>query len=731
MYFNHLLNLFIAFTFFLLGIIIYGRSKKFTANSVFALFMLAAAVWTLSNYLADVADSWENAMLWSRLAIIGPAFMPSLILHFSWLFPQKKKINPILLGIIYVPSIIFTILTPTDLNVSNVSQEDWGTDITAGVLYNYLFVYIAVFFTLAAIQLFIDYRKSKGRARLQLTYIFWGFLFSASLGVFTNLLLVIWGNSRYTALGPFFSLVFSLFVYIAIIKHRLMGIRFAISQLYIFTLTGAFAYLSFEVVFYLDLKLWGDVHDPKAMLIGIIYAFIFAAILLPLIDKIQYSSDVIFFKGYNPKKIIKDLSLKLSSVIELNDLFKIISQEFKRILGTEDVSVLILSENGVKNGIKNKIELSKKNSYLKNQRVCISKECSLGYKKMDNNSAIFKKIKKEQRIIVKEEFNERNKAVVKEMNTFKTQVVAPLVFNKNLLGVIMLGGKIDQGAYTKEDLEFLEIMSSQIAGAIENALLYEKVESFNRTLKKRVNDQTKKLRKNNKRLKKLLEMKGDFLNIASHQLRTPVSVLIGMSQMLMEGSVKGKDKERFLKGINEKSKKLAQIIHDILSASEMDHEDFTLDLVPVDVVKLLEILVQTKKKTARANHIDLRLIVEDQIPNVLANKHYLEQAVINLINNSFQYTPKGSILVRLGMKKDKVLVRVQDTGIGIPKKNLKSLFKKFSRAQNATQAYTDGSGLGLFIVKKIISAHKDAQVYVEETALNKGTTITIELPSCP
>jgi len=89
---------------------------------------------------------------------------------------------------------------------------------------------------------------------------------------------------------------------------------------------------------------------------------------------------------------------------------------------------------------------------------------------------------------------------------------------------------------------------------------------------------------------------------------------------------------------------------------------------------------------------------------------------------------KGSIIVKIEEGNDIILLRVIDTGIGIPKESLPKLFQRFSRAPNAVATFTDGSGLGLFIIKEIIDSHKGAKVYVESTELGKGTTFTVELP---
>jgi signal transduction histidine kinase len=140
-------------------------------------------------------------------------------------------------------------------------------------------------------------------------------------------------------------------------------------------------------------------------------------------------------------------------------------------------------------------------------------------------------------------------------------------------------------------------------------------------------------------------------------------------------------------------------------------------------------MVEEKQLEAKDKKIKLKLDIPKQLPLVLASERYLEQAIVNLINNALVYTEKGSVTVKASKEKETVLIQIIDTGIGISKKDAARLFDKFVRARNATSTYTDGTGLGLFITKKIIDGHKNAKVWIEKTQLGKGTTFTISLPS--
>ncbi|MEK7167685.1 MAG: HAMP domain-containing sensor histidine kinase, partial [Patescibacteria group bacterium] len=258
----------------------------------------------------------------------------------------------------------------------------------------------------------------------------------------------------------------------------------------------------------------------------------------------------------------------------------------------------------------------------------------------------------------------------------------------------------------------------------------EEVESLNKQLKK----VSKELEKKNIHLGKLLEMRSEFLDIASHQLKTPVSVILGTSSMFREGTMDKLSKEEqahFIDNIFQKAKKLNSIISDILRASEMDTEEFKLDekiIHPTPLEEVAESVYEDLKDLAKEKGLEFSLVKpEKPLPQIMADPDFLSHAIFNLADNAIKYTAKGSVKMALSEDKGRVILKVSDTGIGIPSTDQKRMFDKFARAKNAVNMYTDGSGLGLFIVKKITEAHPGGKIGFESQE-NKGTTFAISFP---
>jgi signal transduction histidine kinase len=274
----------------------------------------------------------------------------------------------------------------------------------------------------------------------------------------------------------------------------------------------------------------------------------------------------------------------------------------------------------------------------------------------------------------------------------------------------------------------------QASIAIDNARLYQETKNFNKVLQKKVDEQTQELKKRAEHLEKLLKMREEFLDIASHQLKTPVSVIRGTISMFRDGSMDKLPKaeqQRFLDNIYHKTEKLNVIISDILRASEIDSEDFKIDPLTAQPASLGDILTSISsdlKELAQDKGLALELILPKKSSfKVSTSADFLEQALYNLVDNAIKYTSKGSVTIELASADGQAIIKVSDTGIGIPEADKKKMFEKFSRAKNAVDLYADGSGLGLFIVKRIIEAHQGGSITFDSVE-NKGTTFTVKLP---
>ena len=259
----------------------------------------------------------------------------------------------------------------------------------------------------------------------------------------------------------------------------------------------------------------------------------------------------------------------------------------------------------------------------------------------------------------------------------------------------------------------------------------EALEELTENLEEKVKEQTEDIVGKNKELERLLKIKSEFLDIASHQLRTPVSVICGILDMFKSGTMDKLPKEKqmtFISNAFSKGQKLNAVINDILDASDLDEKELDLknSLEDLDLSASVSSIVSYNKPEAEQKEIKIIADIAKDIM-VKGDKKYLEQAIGNLVDNAIKYTPENKeVSIKLS-KIDKVAqLEIKDSGIGIPEKEQKILFQKFSRASNAKELHTDGSGLGLFIVKKVINAHPGAKIWFESKE-GQGTTFFVQL----
>lgn len=690
-----------------------GGYKKLS-NISFGILTLGVSLWSIGMFFYRGFFGHDLAVFWSKFLYFSSGITPLALLFFSYVFPEKDRqldniftkiilIAPILLLLsVFIPGFVITEII-VNRNTENIMLFGYGYYLWGG--------YLTLYFVMAFYKLYRSYVKSQSLAKLQIKYILIGGIISTTLGSITNFILPTFGNTSLGWTGQSFTLILAVCIAYAISRYRLMGIRFIASRIYTYFLIGAFSYLYFHLVIFFDLNVFGNIYAPASLISGIVFAIIFALIFLPLLGYVQKTSDVIFYKGNNPRSIIKDLLIKLSSVINLDQLISILAKEFKKIIESDEIVFVIFTKN---------------THYLK---FYFGDELKISDEWLNKSDKLIKKIAAEKRIILIDSDEKISRELSESLAKNKVRIVSPLIARGQAIGLIFFGDKISRSAYTDEDMEFLEIISSQAAASIENARLYQEVDDYNKNLQEKVDLQTADIKAKNEQLEKLLVMRSEFLDIASHQLRTPVSVIKGMLSMLQEGSVPEAKKMPFISASFQKSLKLAEIIDDILRASEMDSQKFELSLVPVEIEPIVNDIIEDKKPVVEFKKISLTFEhPAEPLPPVLSEARYLKHVIYNLINNALQYTTQGYIKVKAAIEGDNVVIRVEDTGLGIPEADLPKLFQKFSRAKNAVDAYTDGSGLGLFIIKEIIDKHQGAKIYIEKTELDKGTTFVLSLP---
>jgi signal transduction histidine kinase len=235
------------------------------------------------------------------------------------------------------------------------------------------------------------------------------------------------------------------------------------------------------------------------------------------------------------------------------------------------------------------------------------------------------------------------------------------------------------------------------------------------------------LTEQNERLRELDRMKDQFVGSVSHELRTPLTSMIGYLELVLDGEagpVEG-DQRRFLEIVNRNCDRLNRLVDDILFVARVDAGRLSLERQWVDLGALATESLETARGAAAGKQIDLRLSADESLPRIWVDPTRMTQLFDNLLSNAVKFTPEhGTVSVTIGRRGEMAHVEVRDTGVGIPEREMGSLFDRFFRASTSTAA--PGTGLGLSIVKSIAEAH-GGTIAVESEEL-VGTTFLVDLP---
>lgn len=230
------------------------------------------------------------------------------------------------------------------------------------------------------------------------------------------------------------------------------------------------------------------------------------------------------------------------------------------------------------------------------------------------------------------------------------------------------------------------------------------------------------------RIKRLEEIRKDFVANVSHELKTPITSIKGFVETLLDGALEEPvTAKRFLVIIEKQAEQINAIIDDLLTLSRMEQgEPKKPELLPRDTAELIASALQVTENKADRKGIKISCSCEENL-RVPANPVLLEQALVNLLDNAIKYSPGGSRIILEAVKEGKkAKLTVKDRGCGIPEQDLPRIFERFYRVDKARSRELGGTGLGLAIVKHIILYH-DGEIFVEST-LGEGTTFTVYLP---
>jgi len=498
----------------------------------------------------------------------------------------------------------------------------------------------------------------------------------------------------------------------AIVNHNLFDVDLFIRRSASYFLVSGIAVMMFLALVALFSLALQKITGQSSQIAAVLSTLLLVAGLRPLKDRIDRAIDRRFFREKcEYQQTIQKASEYLVTIIELNELLQKLLDTVMGAIKIERGGILLRQDSPAQ------FESAVARGY----------EIPYTLKPLEPNHPIILALESKPRAFqindVQEfdEFQPHREYILKIMNNLGIVLVIPIFFEKRLIGILGLGAKKSGAWYSSEDIDLLQTLMNQTAVSIENA---RKVEE----LKKMVELET-----SYRELKKIGELKDNFLAMVSHDLRTPMTSIQGYTSILIE-KMNRLDPERqkhYLEIIQNESMRLTRLINDLLDLQRFEAGRMQLELKDIDLVKIVREIAESFQGAALAKKQILETsLPEEEIP-VNADPDRLSQVIANLLSNATKFTPEqGKISVNLEKisqdGKPMVKVSVKDNGPGIPIEMQAKIFDKFQQLDNPVQPKEKGSGLGLALVREIIEHHQ-GEVGVESEP-GKGATFYFVLP---
>lgn len=695
-----------------LGLLVILKNKKNAINIIFFLLTSSVAFWCFSYSIWLLMVDQEGALYWARMLNLGATFIPVLTLNWILLLLKKRRIK--ILTFFYSLTFFFAIFSFSSNYISgtkSILQFSFWPQV--GWLYA---LFLALGWGLMLIYgfscLMIELKNAKGLFKQQIKYVLFG-LILGYLGGSTNYPLM-FGFSWFPPYGSALVIAFPILFGYAIAKHRLMDIRVVLRA-------GSVYLVSLACLILPSLGIKFLINDYFSFTGGAVdfIILIIAISIFPVLRNYFYkvANKYFFTSLYDSQSLIADLSDDLGSTLDIGRIYEYISQSLMGAFHTKAIIFMSRDERTDEYEIR----------YRKGTR-------RLAPKSFVGNKAVDDFFYKKNKAVVMDEIKpwefEKNRAVLELFQKWNIEVIVPFILKKKVTGLMLLTGKRSRDSYNDADLQVLNIVSDHSAMAVENATLYNKMLSFNERLREEVSKATKELRGANEKLKKLDVAKSEFVSIASHQLRTPLTIIKGYISMILEnnfGDISEKQREP-LERVFASNERLIQLVENLLNISRIESGRLTFTFEYVQFEDMVASVFEELSSQAKKKGVGFKYSAPDkQLPKIKLDREKIRQVIMNLTDNAIKYTQKGKVDVAIKKVGDNIEFCVSDDGMGISSDDIKKLFTKFTRGTDISLVHTEGTGLGLYVAKQMIESHH-GRIWAESEGVGKGSRFCFELP---
>ena len=695
----------------LVSLIVFSRGRKNLSYFFFFLVGITSLSWALTNYLSVALLESSNLQYIVRFVLFFVVLQNAAFYLFARTFPLPNwRHSRKGLAAYGVLTLIAAAATLSPFVFTSVSI-DHGLPVTKTGPAILIFVVHAVVSIVVGLRALIKkMHRAVGVQKNQLQILLMASLLNWVAVPFTNFVLTLAVKTTvFTTLSPIYTLLFAGIIAYAIVAQKLFDIKLIVARSVAYLLALGFLITGYAT--FSNLIVNGLLADSSTSISLIVNSVIFliAVLLYPSFKSFfDHATKKLFYRdAYDTQAFLDQLNRILVVNVELENLLRQTAQVIEDNLKA-DFCLFWIPET----------------SYLPERTIGIS------HKRLEKTDVeLIREITPQvhKRVIEADILSDKDSKLRNALlrNDIAVLAQVDITMKHEIKGIayMVLGQKKSGNPYNNQDIKMCEIISNELVIAVQNAMRFEEIQHFNVTLQGEIESATRQLRKTNQRLRVLDETKDDFISMASHQLRTPLTSVKGYLSMVLEGDA-GKISEKQGKLLDQafiSSQRMVYLIADLLNVSRLRTGKFVLEVTPTNLADVVHEEVGQLVETAAARELKLSYDKPKDFPVLYIDETKIRQVIMNFIDNAIYYTPSGGhIQVVLEQTQQSITLTVNDDGIGVPKPEQHHLFSKFYRAGNAKKARPDGTGLGLFMAKKVVIAQGGGIIFRSHEG--KGST---------